>query len=173
MRILKFAFALLLSALVSCNNDPDKNVNTKRPGVNELAGLNRYFVQKDRERIQNYIERKNLKMKETATGLWYQVIKEGRGDFFKNNEKIIMEYQCSLLDGRKCYSSKDIGPREIILGKGELEAGLNEGLRLLKPESEAIFILPPYLAFGLIGDNRAIPPRATIVYEIKILNEKK
>ena len=88
-----------------------------------MADLNRYFVQKDRERIKNYIERKNLKMNESPTGLWYQIIKDGTGKTFTENDKVVMNYECSLLDGTKCYSSKDLGPKEVILGKSEMEAG--------------------------------------------------
>jgi FKBP-type peptidyl-prolyl cis-trans isomerase len=161
-----------MSALVSCNNSTEKNVNNIKPGKKELADLNSYFVQKDKERIQNYIERKNLGMKESPTGLWYKIIKVGRGAFFKENDRIIMDYECSLLDGTTCYSSKNIGPKEVVLGKGELEAGLNEGLRLLKPGGEAVFILPPFLAYGLLGDGKAVPPRATLIFEIKILNKE-
>ena len=123
-----------------------------QPGNNEMADLNRYMVRKDRERIQNYIERKNLRMTETQTGFWYQILKEGEGETFREKDKIILDYECSLLDGTRCYSSKELGPKELILGKSEIEAGLNEGLRLLKPGSEAIFIIPPFLAYGLIGD---------------------
>lgn len=107
-------------------------------------------------------------MTETQTGLWYQILKDGEGDTFREKDKIIMDYECSLLDGTRCYSSGDLGPREMILGRGEIEAGLNEGLRLLKPGSEAILIIPPFLAYGLIGDRKLIPPRAVLVYNIKI-----
>ena len=44
-----------------------------------MADLNRYFVKKDRERIQNYIERKNLRMTESQTGLWYQILMREKG----------------------------------------------------------------------------------------------
>lgn len=172
MGTIKFSFIFLLSALLSCNNNSEKNVNNRKPGKNEIEELNSYFVQKDKERIQNYIERKNLKMKESSSGLWYLIVTEGKGEFFKENDRIIMDYECSLLDGKSCYSSKNLGPKEVILGKRELEAGLNEGLRLLKPGGEAVFILPPFLAYGLIGDGKFIPPRATIVYKINILNVK-
>ena len=172
MKTIKLSVLIVLLTLPSCNNDPGKNVNVTKPDKNKLADINRYFVQKDRERIQNYIERKNLSMKESATGLWYMIVKEGRGEFFKDNDRIMMDYDCSLLDGSTCYSSKTLGPREIILGKSEVEAGLNEGIRLLRPGGEATFILPPFLAYGLTGDNRAIPPRATIVYNIKITDGK-
>jgi FKBP-type peptidyl-prolyl cis-trans isomerase FkpA len=172
MEKIKLSVLLVLFALLSCNNKPVKTVNITKPGKNKLAEINSYFVQKDRERIQNYIERKNLRMKESATGLWYMVVKEGRGEFFKDNDRVIMEFECSLLDGSTCYSSKTLGPREFILGKSDVETGLNEGIRLLKPGGEGTFILPPFLAYGLTGDSKAIPPRSTIVYEIKVLNGK-
>ena len=60
-------------------------------------------------------------------------------------------------------------PKELILGRSVMEPGLNEGLRLLKPGAEAIFIIPPYLAYGLIGDRKMIPSRAVIVYNVNIL----
>ena len=145
MTIRYIIFILLLSLSVSCNNNSEKSITGSRPGKNEMADLNRYFVQKDKERIQNYIERKNLNMTESPTGLWYQIINEGNGDKFTDNDKVLMDYECSLLDGTKCYSSETLGPKEIILGKSEMEAGLNEGLRLLKPGAEAIFIIPPFL----------------------------
>lgn len=169
--ILKYiVFALF--ALVSCRNNPESTVLNSRPGKDEMADLNRYFVQKDRERIQNYIVRKNLKPTESATGLWYQIIKEGEGLHFTDNNKVVMEYECSLLDGTSCYSSKKLGPKELILGKSEMEPGMNEALRLLKPGAEAIFIFPPFLAYGLIGDQNKIPSRAIIVYNVNILRSK-
>lgn len=137
-----------------------------------MADLNKYLVQKDKERIKSYIERKNLKMNESPTGLWYQIINTGEGKVFTDNDKVVLEYDCSLLDGTKCYSSKELGPKELIIGKSEMEQGLNEGLRLLKPGAEAIFIIPPFLAYGLIGDRKMIPSRAVIVYNVNILRPK-
>lgn len=134
-----------------------------------MADLNRYLVQKDRERIINYIERKNLRMVESPTGLWYAIVKEGRGKSFTDNDKVVMDYECSLLDGTRCYSSKELGPKELVLGKSEMEPGLYEGLRLLKPGTSAIFIIPPYLAYGLVGDRKLIPPGTIIVYNVNIL----
>jgi FKBP-type peptidyl-prolyl cis-trans isomerase FkpA len=166
MKLQYVLLVLLVSTIVSCDNHPENTSSVSLPGNNEMADLNRYLVRKDRERIQNFIERKHLNMKETQTGLWYQIIKEGEGPFLNEKDQIVIEYECSLLDGTKCYSSKDTGPRELMLGKSEMEAGLNEGLRLLKTGSEAIFIIPPFLAYGLIGDRKLIPPRSVIVYSL-------
>ena len=108
-------------------------------------------------------------MNQSPTGLWYQILKEGDGEYLTDNSRIIMKYDCSLLDGTPCYSSDNTGPKELVLGRSSMETGLNEGLRLLKPGAEAIFILPPFLAYGLPGDGKMIPPRAVIVYNVNIL----
>ena len=162
-------YIFLLYVLVSCKNSAEKNSVNPQPGENEMVDLNRYFVRKDRERIQNYIERKNLRMTESPTGLWYQLIKEGEGEIFSDNDQVTFDYECSLLDGTKCYSSKEMGPKEIFLGRSEIEPGLYEGLRMLKRGAEAIFIMPPYLAYGFLGDGKKIPSRSVIVYNVRIL----
>ena len=162
----------LVISLVSCREKHINNVSGSKPGKNEMADINKYLVQKDRERIRNYIERKNLNMIESPTGLWYQIIKEGDGKTFGENDKVVLNYDCSLLDGTECYSSKDLGPKEVILGRSDIEPGLNEGLRLLRPGSEAIFIIPPFLAYGFVGDRKMIPSRAVIVYNVNILQTK-
>jgi FKBP-type peptidyl-prolyl cis-trans isomerase FkpA len=167
MRPLVFLLILIPAQILSCNNSSDKAVNTHKPGKDDLADLNSYLVQKDRERIQSYIERKKLSMKETTSGLWYLVKNEGTGKFFAENDKVKFEYECYLLDGSLCYSSKIRGPREVVLGKSEIETGLMEGLKMLRHGGEAIFILPPFLAYGIVGDGKSIPPRSILVYEVR------
>jgi FKBP-type peptidyl-prolyl cis-trans isomerase FkpA len=170
---LRYLIIVIFSVIFnSCLNKSEKPVVKKKPGMDEMADLNRYLVQKDRELIQNYAERKDLTLTESPTGLWYQIIYEGQGSGYIDNDRIIFEYECSLLDGTKCYSSKTLGPKEVLLGRSQLEPGLNEGLRLLKPGGKAIFILPPFLAYGLPGDGKMIPSRAVIVYNLNILQAK-
>jgi FKBP-type peptidyl-prolyl cis-trans isomerase FklB len=162
----------LIASLISCREKPGQPSLNNKPGKNEMADINKYLVQKDRERIKNFIERKNLTMSESPTGLWFEILKEGEGKTFGENDKVIFDYECSLLDGTKCYSSKDLGPKEVILGRSNIEPGLNEGLRLLNHGSEAIFIIPPFLAYGFVGDRKMIPSRAIIVYKVNILPSK-
>jgi len=159
-----------LTGAMACKSGPEITEGQKGPGKKEMAALNRHLVQKDRERIESYIERRNLKMTESPSGLWYMIKTEGSGAYLSDNEKFVMEYKCNLLDGTSCYSSEESGPREVILGRSEMEPGLNQGLRMLKRGGEALFILPPFLAYGLKGDGNKIPSRSVLIYEIKILN---
>ena len=134
--------------------------------------LTSILFRKTERELETILNGKNLKMNESPTGLWYQIIKEGEGKTFGENDKVVLNYDCSLLDGTECYSSKDLGPKEVILGRSDIEPGLNEGLRLLRPGSEAIFIIPPFLAYGFVGDRKMIPSRAVIVYNVNILQAK-
>jgi FKBP-type peptidyl-prolyl cis-trans isomerase FkpA len=162
---------LMMLTTLSCNTDHHKTDIKKGPDKKELADLNRYMVRKDRERIENYIARKNLKMTETQSGLWYMIISEGIGSNFTDKSKVVMEYECSLLDGTFCYSSKETGTKEVIIGGTRIEPGLDQGLRMLKPGGEALFIIPPFLGWGLPGDGGKIPSRAVLVYSVKIIDK--
>jgi FKBP-type peptidyl-prolyl cis-trans isomerase FkpA len=161
---------IVLSLLFACGNNSMLENNKSRPRIQDLEGLNRYMVEKDRERIESYIERKGLKMEENPLGLWYGSIVEGEGDTIKSNDRVTFEYVCALLDGTVCYTSEELGKKEVIVGKGDIEAGLDAGLRLMKGGGEANFILPSYLAFGLKGDGKRIPSRSVVVYWIKIVS---
>lgn len=172
MRTELFILIIYLFLSGSCRNESENRKAPVKPGGQEMADLNRYLVQKDREIIQNYIERKDLILTESPTGLWYLIKIKGDGKYLKDNDWITMDYKCGLLDGTVCYSSENLGPKQVILGKTDIEPGLNEGLRLLKPGAEALFILPPFLAFGLVGDGKKIPPRTIVVYSVSILTEK-
>lgn len=165
----KILIYLILTLTVSCRNSNESRNVSEPPGKKDIENVNRYLVQKDREIIQSYIERKNLNMTESKSGLWFLVMKQGNGEYIRENDRVIFDYRCSLLDGTLCYSSGEDGEKEVVLGRGRLEAGLEEGFKLLKPGAEAIFILPPFLGYGLLGDQKKIPPRATLVYNVNII----
>jgi len=151
-----------------CRNSdpPDEN---RKLSADQLMDINRQLLIKDKERIENYIIRKDLKMEMTASGLWYSVLLKGEGEILSEGSEATLEYVCRLLDGTKCYSSETDGLLKVIIGKTEMPAGLNEGLRLLTYGSEAFFIIPSYLGYGLMGDGKMIPARAVLTYEVKVV----
>jgi FKBP-type peptidyl-prolyl cis-trans isomerase len=56
-----------------------------------------------------------------------------------------------------------------MIGKDNIESGLHEALQLMRIGDKMRFILPSHLAHGLIGDQTKIPPRASVIYEIELL----
>ena len=138
----------------------------------KMVEVNRIMIKKDEQRIRGYIERQGLQMKETNTGLWYEIEKEGTGAMAKKGKIARIAYKVNLLGGTECYSSDTNGPKEFMIGKGGVESGLEEGILMLREGSKAKFIMPPYLAYGLPGDGDCIPPRAIILYEVEVLSIK-
>ncbi|MBN1597415.1 MAG: FKBP-type peptidyl-prolyl cis-trans isomerase [Bacteroidales bacterium] len=158
--------------LLSCR----KPVSTNTPAGNnksteeQLVEVNRILVKKDRQKITGYINRKGWNMMETETGLWYEILEEGSGDSAKSGQLATMEYTVRLLDGTICYTSNKNSPKTFLIGKGNVESGIEQGVLLLKEGTKARFILPPYLAHGLPGDGDKIPARSIIIYELELLS---
>lgn len=156
---------------VSCGNREPQDVRPLNPDRAQMEEVNRYLVQKDRERIENYIERKQLNMAMSASGLYYSIKNQGAEPRFSTGDVVVFDYHCSLLDGTECYSSLVSGPKRVVLGQSSIESGLDLGLRMLGSGGEALFIIPSFLAHGLLGDGQKIPAMAVLVYEVKVEKE--
>lgn len=137
----------------------------------QMVNINRELVIKERERIESYIERKELDMNMSDAGIWYLISNNGSGDNLRSGDRVRLQYTCSLLDGTLCYSSDINGDLNVTIGRSDIPSGLDEALRILKTGSEAIIILPSNMAFGLVGDGDRIPARAALIYELKVLAE--
>lgn len=134
---------------------------------------NRYIRERHREQIEAFTERVGWDMTETATGLWYMILEKGHAPSVQKSNMIYYSYTTKLLNGTICYSSDTIEPKKIVVGKGNIEAGLEEGLLLLRENSKAIFIIPPYLAHGNFGDMNKIPGSAILLLEVEIVTVKR
>ena len=168
--ISKSFILIFIIIFFSCNRvKEDENKTVVRRSKKSLEKVNKLLVEKDSEQIKSYVDRRDWEMKQSNSGLWFMIYKEGKGSKIKKGDFITFKYELSLLNGTLCYSSEDLGAKSFIVGKGGVEGGLEEGVLLLNLGSKARFILPPHLAHGLIGDENRIPARASIVYDIEIL----
>lgn len=159
----------------SCDNVKNKKENQHIDDKQlelSLEEMNRKMLQYESELIDNYIEKNNLKVIKTGTGLRYQIFNEGDGDLIKKGDVVTLEYELSLLSGELLYSSENDGNKVFLVSRGGVETGLEEAVLKLKNNSEAILILPSHLAHGLVGDGNKIPPKAIIVYKIKVIDIK-
>ena len=134
-----------------------------------LIKANKFLLERDEEQIKSYIERRLWKPEITESGLWYEIYKKTNGEEIKPGNIVKYNYLIELLDGTICYTSDSIGAAQVMIGKSGKESGLEEGLLMMRVGEKAHFILPPYIAHGLIGDMNKIPNRSTIVYDVEIL----
>ena len=120
------------------------------------------------DQIAAFLERVGWEAEQTSSGLWIAIEKEGSGSLILENDMVEYTFSSSILDGTPCYSASSDNPTQIVVGKGDVESGVNEGLKLLKNGSRAIFLIPPHLAHGNFGDRNLIPGNSVLIYEIEI-----
>lgn len=155
---------LFLLFMTGCLNKPDNKSSAKPASGTDLIELNRSLITSDREVITDYVSKSDLSFRETETGLWYSIVEKGGGDAITTGDDVSYYFECKLIDGNPCYS----GSNTLRVGYASVERGVTEGLQLMKPGSDYIFIIPPYLAHGLTGDGRKIPGRSILIYRIRI-----
>jgi len=159
--------AIIISVILllsGCQNKPDTRSNATPRTEAELIEINRSLITQDRQQITGYLSKTNRQFTETNTGLWYSVIEAGKGQTIKTGNDVSYDFECTLLNGDPCYS----GTQTIRVGYTDAGSGVTEGLQLMQEGSDYLFIVPPYLAFGLTGDGGKIPGRAILVYRIRI-----
>jgi FKBP-type peptidyl-prolyl cis-trans isomerase len=107
----------------------------------------------------------------TASGLKIQTVSAGRtGTRPVAGDRVKVHYTGRLTDGSKFDSSVDRGePFAFLLGAGEVIRGWDEGVALMDVGSKVVLTIPPDIAYGAAGRPPAIPPSATLVFEIELL----
>lgn len=166
---------VIVFLFLSCDNvknRKDNHVIDEKQLELSLEEMNRKMLQYESELIDNYVEKNNLNVIKTGTGLRYQLVEEGDGDLIKKGDIVTLQYELRLLSGELLYSSDNDGNKTFLVSRGGVESGLEEAVLKFRMNSEAILILPPHLAHGLIGDGNRIPPKAILVYSIKVVDIK-
>jgi FKBP-type peptidyl-prolyl cis-trans isomerase len=163
---------ILVLSFLSCESTKTKEVISKPNPEESLIKVNKYLVSSENEEINNFVKRRNWEMQRTGTGLRYQIYEKGNGDLAKKGQIIRLEYELRLINGDLVYSSDNDGIKEFVIGHGGVESGLEEAVLLLRKGDKVRIILPSHLAYGLIGDQKRIPSRSSLIYNISVINIK-
>jgi len=109
----------------------------------------------------------------TESGLRYQIIQKGNGKQAEKGKTVSVHYQGSLDNGMVFDSSyKRKQPIEFPLGKGHVIEGWDEGIALLQVGDKARFVIPSYLGYGSRGAGGVIPPDATLIFDVELMDVK-
>ena len=140
--------------------------------ASELIANPRTQAEKDKNTIINYILDEGVELKPTGTGLYHQMIAEGTGKNAEWGDWVTVNYKGYTLDGKVFDSSYKRG-KSIEFYIGNMIAGWNEGLQLMKPGGKAFFVVPSELAYGEKGFKSIIPPHTTLAFEVELVEAKK
>nr|AFK35673.1 unknown [Medicago truncatula] len=105
-------------------------------------------------------------------GLKKKLLKEGEGwDTPDVGDEVHVHYTGTLLDGTKFDSSRDRGTTfNFTLGQGQVIKGWDEGIKTMKKGENALFTIPPELAYGESGSPPTTPPNATLQFDVELLS---
>ncbi|GAB5439821.1 MAG: FKBP-type peptidyl-prolyl cis-trans isomerase [Fuerstiella sp.] len=115
-------------------------------------------------------------VKQTRSGLQYQVIREGEGDSPTDRSQVSTHYRGKLLDGTvfdQSYEGKEptAGDKPISFGVTQVIDGWTEALKLMKPGARYRLFIPPELAYGESG-RPSIPPNSLLIFDIELVSVK-
>ncbi len=157
------------------NESSDKNKNNHQKTYNsdslknQFIKANKQIIQKENDEMDHYAKSHKMPFIVTRAGIRYYVYKPSeKGDSLKSGGMVTMDYKVSLLDGTECYSSQKEGKKTFIVGEENIESGIHKAMLFLKHGDKAIILIPSYLAHGLLGDLKKIPPQMPIIYDVEI-----
>ena len=110
-------------------------------------------------------------VKTTASGLQYQVLREGNGKQPKATDQVECHYEGTLIDGTKFDSSYDRG-QTATFRLNQVIAGWTEGLQLMHEGAKYRFFIPYQLAYGERGAGASIPPYAALIFDVELVAVK-
>ncbi len=113
----------------------------------------------------------------TPSGLRIEDSKLGTGAMPKKGQTCVMHYTGWLYEngvkGKKFDSSVDRNePFEFPIGTGRVIAGWDEGVATMQVGGKRTLIIPPALGYGARGAGGAIPPNATLIFDVELLGLK-
>jgi FKBP-type peptidyl-prolyl cis-trans isomerase FklB len=134
------------------------NLQNEKLIINKQAGEEFLRINKERAGV-----------KTTASGIQYEILKEGEGAKPKATDKVTVHYEGKLIDGRIFDSSIQRG-QPATFGLNQVIPGWTEALQLMPKGAKYRIYLPSELAYGEQGAGEMIEPNSSLIFDVELLD---
>lgn len=132
----------------------------------ERAKLGKAELERGRVFLENNGKREGVVT--TKSGLQYEVLREGEGKHPKATDKVRCHYEGRLIDD-SVFDSSYKRNEPAVFGLNQVIPGWTEGLQLMGEGAKFRFFIPYLLGYGESGAGEMIPPFATLVFDVELL----
>lgn len=130
-------------------------------------------IAEEKQKAEAAMEQLAAGFDKTESGLRYKLIQTGSGKQAEKGKTVSVHYTGSLENGQVFDSSyKRKQPIDFPLGQGHVIEGWDEGIALLKVGDKARFVIPSHLGYGSRGAGGVIPPDATLIFDVELMDVK-
>ncbi len=145
-------------------------IRTKEDYIFYRQNKDNLITNTENKKISAFLEANQIKETPRESGLYYIERKEGSGSFVKKGDNVLVHYTLYNLDGKKIDSSVDRGtPLPLKVGVGQVIAGWDEALTLMKVGGKATLILPSKIAYGDRKRSEDILPYTPLHFEVELI----
>jgi len=138
-----------------------------------FEGAREKRVKEEREAAKAELDKLSAGFDETDSGLRYKIIQKGTGTSAEKGNMVSVHYKGQLADGTVFDSSyKRNKPLDFQVGVGQVIPGWDEGICLLNVGDKARLVIPSDLGYGAAGAGGVIPPNATLVFDVELMDVK-
>jgi FKBP-type peptidyl-prolyl cis-trans isomerase FklB len=104
----------------------------------------------------------------TASGLQYQIVTPGKGEFPKSTDQVKVHYTGKFIDG-KIFDSSIERNEPVVFGVDQVIPGWTEALQLMQPGARWMLYIPPTLGYGEQGAGGVIGPNQALIFEVELI----
>jgi FKBP-type peptidyl-prolyl cis-trans isomerase len=117
------------------------------------------------------VDCKSVILESNRNGYAKKILQEGDNQHFpKRGKKVLVHYTGMLMNGKQFDSSRAKGrPFSFVIGKKNVIQGWDEGVMTMSVGERALFVISPQWAYGESGIPSVIPPNATLVFDVELL----
>ncbi len=145
-----------------------KQMEEQEAMMKQREAMAQELAPKEQPAIDKYVADNKIKVKPTASGLYYIETKKGTGQSPKETDVVKVHYTGKLLDGTVFDSSVERGePAQFPLN--QVIVGWTEALQMMKVGGKATLLLPSSIAYGPNGAGERIPPYSPLLFDVELL----